>query len=1079
MQPATERRLLVYQCGARSVVNVRDTRRCSRRSPSRVPPSESPAPFQGSRPREAAGIVGSTTTDADERSALGSPWSSLTVNTVTVPEGEWCGDATLFHTALSPSPRVPPPPPRAGCADHDVGDASGMPKNAGGQALSRQSAHHSLQGVSPSPFADDLNSHGDSAAVPDSDYHSSWFAEWPPAAAVASSSPALLLCNHGGAEALVLCAAASGVPRQWTSGAAVGNQEAMHAVTQPPLKLASTFQAGEVDAVCCTDAPQRASEERRGAVSALHACSRARSPPHVFTSNTGSGVTPVAAAGAERVLFDDDDDFTDISTASARCRTLQPGPEAAPAAHCAAVDAVAHTPPRHRDIRASPLLAPNRGGTGGCESTDCSSSGHFAVHYAATSVSSCATPNASVLSVVAAVGASGESLDAVVPRGCGPAKEGLTTQVIEDSAENSPAAAKAAQMEGTPRAPTTSAGTNGSLSAFKTPMTSPLRQGLFLRLLSTHAATATHTPTARPCSSGVLPPNAGSLATPTPLHRAHRWRGGNATPGWESLAEITGFPTPVKLSPIPTKGYSAYPELVATAAAAAGAATLTSTPRASGSPSPVVSAVQGDAHECDDGKLDAATPTAMANAFGAAEDARASRSQTAGVSFSEGGGVPPLSDGNIADYLSSAHSISTIGSECSVSPIRVRARQTTRVWTPHPSEVSQQQHPTPPPSSIEDQSSRFLSDFPSSAAVQPPPPQRQQPSVLRASPIFGAVHVFPCDHALSAHKSPPRTALHPERAAEEVSEDLTAMSLVVTEVQAQPSHQQPQKLFRPDAATGDLALLHRSADHSAGGWATPRCVADTLNLGTPTVSMIQSPAQALGESCCSLFMLPATQYIHTLPIRGLQRRNPPVAHAAQHAGLAVEGVGGESGRIAFANEARHNRRRQTQHPALMSPALSDGEEENCTPSSTVALCLAKPPPPRVQASPLVSLDASQSLEAEQPLFSKPEKAQCDASVQWGTSFTTFLWSRAVHQEPRRLDCSARRAPRCASSFARQLQRSSSSKGPATPPQAYQRPHLGLSSTKDTSRSVEVSYVRYRPTFTATSNSATRFIDSWL
>ncbi|CAG9582093.1 hypothetical protein LMJF_34_2210 [Leishmania major strain Friedlin] len=667
----------------------------------------------------------------------------------------------------------------------------------------------------------------------------------------------------------------------------------------------------------------------------------------------------------------------------------------------------------------------------------------------------------------------------MAPRGCGPGKEGLTTQVMEDGAENSPAAAKAAQMEGTPYTPTNPPGRNGSLSAFKTPMTSPPRQGLSLRLLTTHAATAAHTPTVRPCSSGVSPPNAGLLATPTPLHRAHRWRGSGATPGWESLGEITGFPTPVKLSPIPTKGYSAYPELVATATAAAEAATLTSTPCASGSPFPVVSAVQGDGHGCDDDKLDAATPAAIANAFETAENARASRCQATGVFFSEGGGVPPLSDGNIADYLSSAHSISTIGSECSVSPIRVRARQTTRVWTPHPSEVSQQQHPTPPPSSIEGHSSRFLSDFPSSAAVHQPPPQQQQPSVLRASPIVGAVRIFLCDHAFSAHSSPSRTALHSERAAEEASEDLTAMSLMFTEAQAQPLHQQPQQLFPPDAATGDLALLHMPADHSAGGWVTPRYVADTLSLGTPTVSMIQSPAQALGESCCSLVMPPAAQYIHALPIPGLQRRNPPVARAAQHAGLAVEGVGGESDAPALANEARQNRRRQPQHPALMSPALSDGEEENCTPCFTVASSSAKPPPPRVQASPLVSLDASPPLEAKQPLFSKPAKAQCDASVQWGTSFTTCLRSRIVHQESGRLDSSARTAPRCASSFASQLQRPSSSKGPATSPQACQQPHLGLPSTKDTSRSVEVSYVRYRPTLTSISNCATHFIDSWL
>nr|CAJ2471946.1 unnamed protein product [Leishmania braziliensis] len=1084
MQPNMERRVLVYQCGTRSVVNLSETRTCSSPSRSRCLPSESSTTCQGSRPREAAGFLGNTTTAAAERSALDSLCSTLTVNTVTDPRDAWWVDGVLSQTALSPSPRLPPPPPPppppARCtSSHGVNDTIGKPKSARAEALSKRCPHQSLQGMSLSPFVDDVHSCGDSAALPESDCHFSSFAEWPPVAVVASSSPVLLSCDQVGTQASVRCAAAGVVPGEWMSGVGTDDHETMHGFTQPPLELATSFQTGKVESAAYTDPALSASSECSDTVSALREYSRMGPLSHLLTSNADRGIVPIVATGAERVLFGEDDDFMDLSTASPSCCIPQPELQTTRAALCAAVDAVAHTPPRPRDVRPSALLASNHDGTGGCESTDCSSHEHFSVHYAATSVSSYTTPSESGLSAAAPVGSTGESLDAKLPGDCTPVKEGLTPKVIKDDAGALLAVAKDDQTEGTPCASTAVAGASGSLSALKTPMPSPLRQELFLRLLNDHTVSAAHTPAAHTGSSTSSLPNAGILATPTPLHRPHRWRGASATPGCESVALITGFPTPVKLSPIPTKGFSVYPDLAASDAVATADTILTSTPRASVSSSPAVSAIQGEAYECDGDEDDAVTPDAVMDQLVMTKNACAARRQSTSLWASVGGGVPPYSDGNMADYLSCGHSMSSISSECSVSQICVGARQTTRVWTPHSSEVSQQQQLTQPPSScIDGHSSRLLNSFPSSTAVppQPPPPQ---PISLYSSTTLGTPSTFPCDHTFSAHLNRSRTALRSERAAEEVSGDSTAISAIFREVQAQPLHQPPQNLSSSDVLTGGLALMHSSTDRSISGRAMPSYVADTLSLGIPTVPTTQSPAQSFGDSCYSPFMPPPTQYIQALTIPGLGRRNLPLAHAAQRADLAVESSEGDTGGTAFICGAQRSGRQETKQPALMSPVLNDNEERKTSPCSTAVPSSVKLPVlPLLVTSP-VSSNPTQFFDVQQLRFPNLEETQCDAIHDRRAFRSAFLQSHSFHKEPGRLNRSVLPASPCASSISSQLRRSSSSKLSAASPQGFWQPHPGLSSTKDASCNGEVSHAHYHSTFTGTSHSSTYFIDSWL
>ncbi|KAG5491642.1 hypothetical protein JIQ42_01548 [Leishmania sp. Namibia] len=1081
MQPPSERRVLVYHCGSRSVVNVSRARTSSCLSPSRLTPSKLSAPLQGSGPHEAADIVGNTATTADGWSAPDSPCRLLAVDTVAEQEDACCRGGVLFHTTLSPAPSLPPPPSPARCANKDAGDASDSPKTVGIQAMSKGSAQHSLQGVSPSPFADDAQRRGDSAALPGSDYHISSFAEWPHAA-VAASSPVLLSCDQGGAKTSARCDASEGVPATWLSDTETDDHETMLLRAPPPLVLASAFPTRREESVRYSDPCHETCGEHRSAVAALREKSNARPLSPLPASSNDSEIAPIPTTGAERVLFGDGDDLMDMSTTSRYRRTPRPELQKTAAMPCAADDAVAHTPPRPRDARPRAPPFPNRSDTGRGKSGDCNSHEHFAVNYTATFVSSSPTPATPVLSTVDGVGAADELLDAKEPSRCGSVKECPVSKNSNGDAEKLSPAAKNDQVECTPCASTTTRRASGSLPTLETPIASPLRQELFLRLLTAHGASGTHTPTARTCSSVSSLPNGGVLATPTPLRASHRWRGASATPGWESLAQITGFPTPVKLSPIPTKGYSAYPALINAAAAAAAAPTVTSTPHASASSSPAVSAIEDEYDERIGDRRDAATLSAVAAKRKETEQPRSVKGQRTAISAFEERGVPPPPDSDIADYLSSGHSISTISSQGSMSPICVRAGQTTRVWTPQPSEVSQQQqqHLTQLPASpVESHSSRLLSDFPSSTAVPPPPLPQQQTKFLRNAATCGTANVHLCDHAFSAPSDLSRTALRSNRVADEASEDSTAISSMLTEAQAQPLSWQPQPPHCPTPPTVDLALMHRCSDPSTGERATPCYAADTLNLGTPTVSMIRSPVQALGESCCSLFMLPTTQYIQALPIPGLGRRIPSASHAAQRAGIAVEGVGGESGSMTLNHEANRNRRRETQRPALMSPTLRDNGEGGKAVCSAAARTRAELALPRFPAPPPGSPNASEALNVPHHWLAKSEEVRGDANHRTGTSASVCPRKTAGHQDPGQLDCSVMRAPPLASSFASQLQHLSTSKVSATPLQASRLPHLARPSARDASQSADASYVRYRPTLETTSQSSTYFIDSWL
>ncbi|KAG5468674.1 hypothetical protein CUR178_01509 [Leishmania enriettii] len=1078
MQPPSERRLLVYHCGSRSVVNVSRAWTSSCLSPSRLAPSTVSAQLQGSGPHEVAGIVGNTATTADGRSAPDSPCRVLAVNMVTKQEDACCRGGVLFHTTLSSAPSLPPPPSPARCANKDSGDASDSPKTAGIQAMSKGSAQHSLQGVSPSPFADDAQRRGDSAAFPFSDYHISSFAEWPHAA-VAASSPVLLSCDQGGAETSARCDASEGVPDTWLSDAEPDDHEAMLLRAPPPLALASAFPTRREGSVRYCDPCHETCGEHRTATAALRKKSNARPLSPLPASCNDSEITLVPATGAERVLFGDGDDLMDMSTTSKYRRTPRPELQKTAATPCAVDDAVAHTPPRPRDARSRAPPFPNRSDTDRGESGGCSSHEHFAVDYTATFVSSTPTPAAPVLSAVDGVGAADELLDAKEPSSCGSVKECPVPKNSNGGAEKLSPAAKNDQVGCTLCASTTTRRASGSLPTFETPIASPLRQELFLRLLTAHGASGTHTPIARTCSSVSPLPNGGVLATPTPLRASHRWRGASATPCCESLAQITGFPTPVKLSPIPTKGYSAYPALISAAAAAAAAAapTVTSAPHASASSSPAVSAIEGEYDEHIGDIRGAATLSAVAGKPKETEQSRSVKGQRTAVSAFDERGVPPPPDSEIADYLSGGHSISTISSQGSMSPICVRAGHKTRVWTPQPSEVSQQQqqHLTQLPASpVESHSSRLFSDFPSSTAAPPPPLLQQQTRLLRNAATCGTANVHLCDHAFSAPSDLSRTAVRSNRVAEEASEDSTAMSSKLTEAQALPLSWQAQPPLCHTSPTVDLALMHRCSDPSTGERAAPCYAADTLNLGTPTVSMIRSPLQALGESCCSLIMLPTTQYIQTLPIPGLGQRIPSACHAAQRAGVAVEGVGGEGGCTTLTREANRNRRRETQRPALMSPTLRDNGVAGKAVCSAAARTLADLVLPRFPAPPPGSPNASEELNAPHYWLAKSDEVRGDANHRTGTSASACR--RKTAGQP---DCSVLRAPPLASSFASQLQHSSTSKVSATPLQASRLPHLALPSARDASHSVYASRVRYRPTLETTSQSSTYFIDSWL
>ncbi|KAG5468262.1 hypothetical protein LSCM1_02240 [Leishmania martiniquensis] len=1078
MHPATERRVLVYHSGVRSVVNLSGTWASSSPSPSCLPSSKLWAPLQGRGPRDEARVVGSAATAAAEQSALDLPCSLLALQPVRAQEDACSLERALIHTTPSPAPKQPLPSSPARCAPTEMGDAPDSHKQTGTEGLSKQTGQHSLQGVSPSPFADGAERHGGSGPLPGRECRMSPFAESPPAS-VAASSPVLLWRSQGGSRTSVRCDACQVVPDVETCDAAADDDEAGQVVAEPPLESTSAFLTHIVESLRYTDPSREVCGEDDGAVAALGEKSKGRPLSPLLASSRSSEMTPNPATGAERVLFGDGDELMDISTASRRCRTPEPDLQATTAVPCAAADAVAHTPPRLCTGGLRAPLFPTSSDTGTCESADCSSQENFSINYAAALVCCVATPSAPVPSAADAAGAAEELLDAKEPGSFVPVIECLPARNVKNDAEKVTPMPKGDRVECAPCALTASRRAGGHLSSCKSPTASPLRQELHPRLLTTHGASATHTPTARTCSSASSLPNGAALSTPTPLHASQRWRGSSATPGWESLAQITGFPTPVKLSPIPTKGYSASPNAFTTAAAAAEAATRTSTPHVSASSSPALSAIEGDDAGYSGDKRGALTLPAATGNLGGAVHLCAVTGQRAEISGLDGRAISLQRASDSADYLSSGRSISTISSACSASPSCARAGQTTRVWTPQPSEVSQQrQYLLLPSSPVEGHSSRFLSDFSSSTGVQPPTLPQQQRSSLRNSTMCGTADTCRWDHAFSAHSNPSRPVPRCNHAAKEGSEDLTAIPGMLTGPQAQPLYWQPQRLLCLDYPTVDLALMHRSTDRSTGERANSHLATETLNLGTPTVSMIRSPLQALGESCCSLFMPQATQYIQALPIPGLRRRIPSVSRAAQPVVLVEEGVGCEGGCMAPSHEASRNQRRETQRPALMSPALDD-EEGSWVPRSSAVPTRAELPLSRPLAPPPTSPNASHSLHVQQPRLLEPKEAPGGVNCRTGTSICSRLRPFAGHEDSGRLNRSVPRIPPLRSSLESQLPRSSSSKVSAIPSQACRQPHLGLSSAKDASRSAEASYVRCHPTVAIPLQSSTYFIDSWL
>ncbi|KAG5493955.1 hypothetical protein JKF63_01787 [Porcisia hertigi] len=1069
------RRILVYQCGTRSVVNLKEPTSRSCGSVSSLPAPSSLTPLQGSGYRGANSVVDDTITDAHESSRSNSPYSSVALNMATGP-GVDCGvEGALLDTTPSPAPRLPPPQALHRKAD----DMLGIPEGGPVQALSQRSTYHSPQGVSPSPFEGDTYNHSDSAAHPGSDYHLSSFAECPLGSVRVPSNPVPLPFGQRSGATPVNPAAVRGAPGGAGFCLESRGHGAMCVLTQSTSELENASPTGQMGSEGHATTHQCTIKKRSLTFSHPCRCREARPSPPLLQSNIEGKITVVAVAGAERVLFGDDN-FMDMSATSCRCFTSRQEVPQPPVLPCAAIGAVAHTPRRLSDEESKARTTSQQSTSGGCEGVHRGKDEHFSLHLTATSVSSYIEPGTDGSSNAVAKAERMVLLDKTTPNDCGQVRRSPAIKVVMGDVEKSAPMAGENETEGTPYALTALTRTRGIVSAAKTPISSPHRQELSSRFLAAKAASAVDTPTAHTCSSSPSLPTAGVLATPLPQHASHRWRGSSSTPGWESQAQTTGFPTPVKLSPIPTKGYVSCPGPVSTAVAEAAPVTLSSTPRASLTSSPVVSEIHADAHEIGAEKREAGMPSTKDSPFQAAEKATGGVGETAVLWMPEMDDVLPKIDNDIADYLSSGRSISTISSGCSVSPIFARAGQTTRAWTPIPSDVSQQQQlATRPSSSTDCRSFRFLSGFPSSFVVQVPTPQQHQRSSMRNTTLVGATSLSPLEDTFYDHSNPSRVAVRSGQTAKEVSEDLAAMSALFTEVQRQPRHRQPrhpQSLYSP---TGDPVLMDRHAELSVRrGPPTPHLAADTVNLGTPAVSIIQSTAQALNESCSSLSMPPSTQYIQALPIPGLQPRNVPITEAAQSVALAVESVGDGGDRVARTYGVSQGPRGKVHWPALMSPALDDSEGEMRLPFTTSAPLPVEQQPQCLPVPPPVSFNANRSLHAQHHRFSLPQDAWCNASQHPGSYPSLRSRAHAVCEKPSPLHSPAPPAQRYPLSSVSQWQQLSSGEVFSTPPQAGQPPHLELSPAKGESQSVDESPMRCPSTLT-TAHSSTHVIDSWL
>lgn len=412
--------------------------------------------------------------------------------------------------------------------------------------------------------------------------------------------------------------------------------------------------------------------------------------------------------------------------------------------------------------------------------------------------------------------------------------------------------------------------------------TPTVNRGELLRHLLQQAASATlHTP-----RTGSLSSVSGAAASPplsTTPHPAVR-RFSASTPSWEGLAQITGFPTPVKLSPIPTKAYTRYTDFMATpgtcgdAGAAGGESpVLLASPalsaiaveeehfEAAGSSTPLHGGValakvdevekegerQLDTADAVDERIAASPTTATATHYDFLEQ-NAPAPQ------------PPLPSPPAQGPTNCSAT-----SECSVSPIRARAGQTTRVWTPHPSDISQ---PSVPPQPL--QATTTMSCITSA-----------YDNATQLGVTFSLANSHVCGTSVSVERAGVvDDGLNAARQGALSASRVEASPTTGTVAAALPSHDS-QLLSRPpssrwSAVSFDLpqcetATLQRSADALKIGQCSPRVVVtDTLNLGTPTVSVIHSPAQAFNESCSFLLPPAVSQYLHALPVPGMRSTAP-------------------------------------------------------------------------------------------------------------------------------------------------------------------------------------------------------------
>ncbi|KPI90471.1 hypothetical protein ABL78_0401 [Leptomonas seymouri] len=423
----------------------------------------------------------------------------------------------------------------------------------------------------------------------------------------------------------------------------------------------------------------------------------------------------------------------------------------------------------------------------------------------------------------------------------------------------------------------------------KTPTPTPNRRALLCHVVALAGSAAFHTPCMASASSGGAASGA-LLQTPTPRPSCRR---GASTPSWGGRAEITGFPTPVKLSPIPTKVYSIGAELAAAALRTDAAAHPQPQPAAVPCTPPGLLSSPSLSSICSEEHV--ATP-ALPPAFSVSEGCRAeadvertaSRLVTLKAAASADGATVSSSRSVVeeeedrkaengtavlhADPVACApHNTS---SECSVSPIRARAGQTTRVWTPQSSDASQAYfHPL---------SSLSCVTLSNDGLARPGVTYPRQISVSHSASVLTELAGVSNPAGYSA---PAKWTALPTTQIADGPQRLSPLLLSAgpaAAANAQPSQKISQctpfrrSILSSDLPLGDVVAAHKSAEPSLGGRISPRLFADTLLLGTPTVSVIHSPAHAMNQSCSFLLPPAETPHVQALPIPGMRHVTQPV-----------------------------------------------------------------------------------------------------------------------------------------------------------------------------------------------------------